>query len=98
VPTNNKSKQKTPRKQSLITNLLLLLTTFVLLSLAAEGMVRALYKDKMILFPMNQVPVQYGDYTIRQLRPNTTFWNTSTDGQWKYVINAQGFREYEDAS
>ncbi|RUM94045.1 MAG: hypothetical protein DSZ28_05260 [Thiothrix sp.] len=92
------SKNKAPRKQSLTANLLLLLITFALLSLAAEGMVRALYKDKMILFPMNQEPVQYGDYTIRQLIPNTTFWNTSMDGQWKYVINAQGFREYENIS
>jgi len=52
----------------------------------------------MALFPMNQVAVQYGDYTIRRLRPNTTFTNTSQDGQWQYVVNAQGFRDYDDVS
>jgi lysophospholipase L1-like esterase len=96
VPSSRVQKQKVRLKQSLITNLLILFITFVLLSLAAEGMVRWLYKDEMILFPMNQTPVQYGDYTIRQLRPNTSFWNTSMDGRWKYAVNAQGFREYED--
>ncbi len=90
---HNKAPQK---KQSLITNLLILVVTVTLLVMAAEGMIRWRYKDQMILFPMNLVPARYGDYTIRRLRPDTTFSNTSMDGHWTYTINAQGFREYED--
>jgi lysophospholipase L1-like esterase len=33
---------------------------------------------------------------LRKTRPNTEFWHESVDGRWKFVINAQGFRDNRD--
>ena len=64
--------------------------------LAGEGISRWLLKEKMILFPMNQEAVTYGDFTIRRLRANTEFVNTSMDGSWRFRINRNGLRESQD--
>jgi hypothetical protein len=40
--------------------------------------------------------VQYGDYTLRRIRPNSRFRHTSVDGSWEFVTNSQGFRSTED--
>jgi lysophospholipase L1-like esterase len=74
---------------------LMLVSTLAALGFA-EGVVRLLYGDRMVLFPRYHSKAVYGDYTLRRLRPNTEFWHTSVDGRWKFVINAQGFRDTRD--
>lgn len=61
-----------------------------------EIMARALYKDSITLFPRYHTSAKYGDFTLRRIRPNSTFWHTSPDGTWKFQTNAQGFRNTED--
>ena len=55
-------------------------------------------KEKIVLFPRYHSDANYGEFTLRRLRPNTTFWHTSIDGNWKFVTNAQGFRDERDFS
>ena len=64
--------------------------------LLAEWTVRWLYADETVLFPRYHTDVQYGDYTLRRIRPNSRFRHTSIDGSWEFVTNSQGFRNYED--
>jgi hypothetical protein len=60
--------------------------------LVAEGIVRLLFGGRIVLFPRFHDKASYGKYTIRRLRPNTTFWHHSVDGSWKFVTNSKGFR------
>jgi len=64
--------------------------------LAGEAGLRVFLKDKIVLFPRYHSEAVYGEFTLRRLRPNTTFWHTSIDGSWKFVTNSQGFRNYDD--
>lgn len=66
--------------------------------LAGEWVVRILYADQTVLFPRYHTDVQYGDYTLRRIRPNSSFRHTSVDGSWEFVTNSQGFRSDEDYS
>ena len=61
-----------------------------------EYCVRLLYKDETVMFPRYHTDVQYGQFTIRKIRPNSEFWHTSTDGSWKFTTNKQSFRNYKD--
>jgi hypothetical protein len=62
----------------------------------AEISVRLLMKDRITIFPRYHTDANYGEFTIRRLRPNTTFWHTSIDGTWKFTTNSKGFRNYQD--
>ena len=49
-----------------------------------------------MLIPRFHTSANYGEFTIRRLRPNYQFWHTDADGHWKFVTNSQGFRSDED--
>ena len=68
----------------------------VMMLLLSEWIVRMIYADETVLFPRYHTDVQYGDYTIRRIRPNASFRHTSRDGSWEFVTNSQGFRNRED--
>jgi len=61
----------------------------------AEVAVRVINKET-VLFPRYHTSAQYGEFTLRKLRPNMIFWHTSIDGSWKFVINGQGFRDEKE--
>ncbi|RMG21419.1 MAG: SGNH/GDSL hydrolase family protein, partial [Bacteroidetes bacterium] len=82
-------------KKSLV-NLGLLLLTCLLMFGIGELISRALFKDSTVLFPRYHTDAYYGEYHLRRLRPNTTFWHTSRDGSWKFTTNSQGFRSEHD--
>ncbi len=71
--------------------------TLVML-LLGEWVIRALFADETVLFPRYHTDVQYGDYTLRRIRPASRFRHTSIDGSWEFVTNSQGFRNREDFS
>ena len=60
--------------------------------IAAELIVRATQRNTMVLFPRFHSAASYGPYTIRSMRPNTTFTHTSMDGVWQFAINEKGLR------
>lgn len=66
------------------------------LSLGVGEVLARLAFDNTVLFPRYHSAVQYGDYTLRRLQPNATFWHTSVDGSWQFRINGQGFRDDDD--
>jgi len=72
-------------------------SSLVFFSLAELG-VRLFYKESTVLFPRYHTDVKYGDFVIRRIKPNTTFWHTSIDGRWKFTTNNAGFRNYKDFS
>jgi hypothetical protein len=75
---------------------LALLAVVVALSLGiGEILARVVFKNT-VLFPRYHSAAQYGEYTLRRIRPDTTFWHTSPDGSWEFRINAQGFRDDHD--
>ncbi len=71
------------------------LVTFISL-LFGELVIRLLFKDTMVLFPRYQTDVKYGDFTIRQNRPNMKYIHRSKDGHFDFVINNKGFRNEAD--
>ena len=75
---------------------LALFTVSVVVSLGVGEILARVVFDNTVLFPRYHSAVQYGDYTLRRMRPNTTFWHTSRDGSWEFRINAQGFRDDND--
>jgi len=77
-------------------NILLMLVALLVAGAGGEVAVRWIYGDRMVLFPRYHSKAVYGDYTLRRLRPNTVFWHTSTDGRWRFAINAKGFRNDRD--
>lgn len=77
-------------------NLLLLLLALLVAFALGEAAVRALYKERIPLFPRYHTDVRYGPFTIRRVRPNAVFWHTSIDGAWKFTTNSQGFRNRVD--
>ncbi|UCF06105.1 MAG: hypothetical protein JSV33_03485, partial [bacterium] len=81
-----------------IVNVGVALFSIFLCCLIAEGVIRILKKDTMVLFPRYHTDAQYGEYKIRRLRPNSEFWHTSVDGSWKFTTNKQGFRSDYDFS
>lgn len=77
-------------------NLLLSLLALAAAFALGEAAVRALYKERIPLFPRFHTDVRYGPFTIRRVQPNTEFWHTSIDGAWKFTTNSQGFRNRVD--
>ena len=79
-------------------NCLLLVAALVVSFLLGEGILRLFYRDQVLLFPRYHAAAQYGDFTLRRLRPNTVFQHTSQDGSWTFTVNSQGFRNDRDFS
>jgi hypothetical protein len=89
----------TPRSATwgYLANSVVIAITIIVCLLAGELMVRFAMSN-VVLFPRYHTSAVYGDYTLRRLRPNTTFWHTSPDGSWQFRTNAQGFRDDTDYS
>lgn len=81
---------------SLMANVLLLLVVCIVLFVTCELTVRILYKDTIVLTPRYHTTAEYGDVTLRRIRPNTNFTHTTMDGSWRFTTNAQGFRNHQD--
>ncbi len=79
--------------KKLVANLALLLVTLLAMFALCEGVVRLLLKDETVLFPRYHTDYQYGRYTLRGIRANSEYWQTSVDGSWKHVTNNRGFRD-----
>ena len=76
-----------------------LLASALALSLAlGEAFVRVFLRDEVALFPRYHEEATYGEFSIRRLKPETTFWHTSVDGSWQFTVNSQGFRDKRDFS
>jgi hypothetical protein len=84
------------RYADIVSRVLLLLFSLCLCLLIAEGGIRMFYGKSIVLFPRFHTEAQYGKFTIRRLRPNTTFWHRSADGSWKFTINSKGFRAEQE--
>ena len=86
-----------PRDVSLKTKTFLQNAIIVVLSclvalILAEGLTRFVLAPSLTLFPSFHARADYGDFTIRRLRPNTVFKHTSTEGSWEFRTNAKGLR------
>jgi len=64
--------------------------------LVIEAMARFCFKSSTTLFPRYHTSAQYGDFSIRRLRPKEVFKHTSVDGQWIFRTNLQGYRNDQD--
>lgn len=73
-------------------SLIALVSVFVALA-AGEALVRALYKERTVMYPRYHTDYRYGDYTLRGIRPHAEFWHTSVNGSWKFVTNGKGLRD-----
>jgi hypothetical protein len=71
----------------------LIAASFLVAMLLGEVVVRALYKDQVVMFPRYHTDYHYGDYTLRGIRANAQFWHTSVDGSWKFTTNSKGLRD-----
>jgi len=99
----NRQKKQNNKKSTLkikkyIVNFYITITTIIMCFLVGEIITRVIYKDKITMFPRYHTDAKYGEYRIRKIRPNMTFWQRSRDGSWKFTINKQGFRSNYDFS
>ena len=78
-----------------ISNIILLCST-VLVFLGIGEIVTRIFFGGIVLYPRYHTEAVYGDFVLRRLRPNMVFWHRSQSGSWKFVTNAQGFRDTED--
>jgi hypothetical protein len=76
-----------------LVNLLVVALACALALALGEFVVRALYKQQIVLFPRYHTDYRYGPYTLRGIRPDSEFWHTSPDGSWRFVSNDRGFRD-----
>jgi hypothetical protein len=72
--------------------LLVIVSIFITL-LVCEFISYLLFKDKIVIFPRYVTNAQYGNFRIRKNMPNVHYWHKSSDGQWEFFINSQGFRD-----
>jgi hypothetical protein len=77
-------------------NLILLASALAISLILGEVFVRVFLGDHVALFPRYHDEVTYGEFSIRRLKPQTTFWHTSVDGSWQFTVNSQGFRGERD--
>jgi len=90
-----KISEKAKPGRAWVANGLLLCFVIAICLAVGEGLVRV-FLSNTVLFPRYHTDAVYGDFTLRRLRPSSVFWHTSRDGSWKFVTNAQGFRDTED--
>ncbi len=74
-------------------NWVLLTSSLLMCLIFGEVVVRAFFSDGIVLYPRYHAAATYGEFTIRRLRPETTFWHTSIDGSWRFTVDKQGFRD-----
>ena len=79
--------------KKLFGNLLLVLATLAITGAMGELVVRIAFKQQTVLFPRYHTDYQYGQYTLRGIRPASEFWHTSSDGTWRFVTNNRGLRD-----
>jgi len=84
------------RIKNILVNLGILALSLITAFIIGEIFVRLLYKENTVLFPRYHTDAQYGQFTLRKIRPNSTFWHTSPDGSWKFTINSKGLRNDRD--
>lgn len=82
-----------PRRRRWLARLIVLGGAFLLAFALAEIAARIWWRESAVLFPRYHTDASYGPYRLRRLRPNAEFWHTSADGSWRFVTNAQGFRD-----
>lgn len=75
------------KAKNIFINFGMLILAIVVVFSIAEVAVRILYKKETVLFPRYHTGVQYGEFTLRRIRPNSEFWHTSVDGTWKFTTN-----------
>lgn len=73
-------------------SILVFMSIFTIL-LVCEFISYLLFKDKIGIFPRYVTNAQYDDFRIRRNMPNAHYWHKSSDGQWEFFINSQGFRD-----
>lgn len=83
----------TTRAGRLLANLSVGVIGLAVAFLIGEGIVRLLYGKEAAPFPRYHTGYQYGRYTIRGVRPNMEYWQTSVDGSWRFVTNSRGIRD-----
>ena len=81
-------------KKFLFISITILLSTIVVGGFL-EVFVRLTFKD-VVLFNRFHTAANYDGFTLRRLRPNTTFYHSSRDGRWRFITNRQGFRDTKD--
>src|SRR4030042_7166642 len=79
-----------------LVNLTVLFVSTIIGLLIGEGIVRLLYKDKIVLYPRYTTHARYGDFSIRVTRPLMEYKHTSDNGVFKFRTNNRGFRNDED--
>ena len=79
-----------------LASIVLMIVVLIICAGIGEVLARVFLADRIPLIPRYHSAVSYGDFTLRRLHPNTTFWHTTTDGRWKFVTNNQGFRDNHD--
>lgn len=77
-------------------NWAIMLLSMTLTVIAGEVSFRLLLQEKIKMFPRYHAAVAYGEFVIRRLQPEITFWHTSIDGSWQFTVNKQGFRDHRD--
>ena len=84
------------RLKNWLLNAIVLGLSLVLIFVIVEIIVRAIYKHETMLFPRYHTDAQYGEFTLRRLRPDSEFWHTSRDGSWRFITNSRGLRNDRD--
>lgn len=87
--------QKSKVTSTLSTIVILVISVLISLCLG-EWYLRTFEKDRIVLFPRYHSAAQYSEFTIRRFRPDTIFWHTSMDGSWRFQINSNGFRNFQN--
>src|SRR5262245_19586216 len=85
-------------KTALLKRIFLVISSVMISLLIAEGITRLFFGGRVVLFRRYHDQANYGRYTIRRLRANTTFWHRSVDGSWKFATNSKGFRSDSEYS
>ena len=82
-------------KRVLVSLAMIALSTAFALALG-ELAVRALFKDRTVMFPRYHTDYRYGEYRLRGIRPNARFRHTSQDGSWEFITNSKGLRDQRE--
>ncbi len=86
------------RSKQVLGNIALGFASVLVALIIGEVSLRLLFAEHINLFPRYTASAHYGEFTIRRLQPNSSFWHTSVDGSWKFVTNSKGFRNESNFS
>jgi hypothetical protein len=82
--------------KKLLFSLLLFVVSSLVGLLMGEGIIRLLYKDKIVLFPRYFTDRWVGSYHLRRMRPSMEFTHRSVDGTFHFITNREGFRNNQE--